>query len=90
MKALMSTLQKEAVVGDTCWELKSHIFNALVLRTFTYGTEIWEGYLKNSHWKVFQKGMKIHMMSHLKVHFLTTYHILLTEFGELSNRIICS
>jgi hypothetical protein len=33
-------------------------------------------------WKVFEKGMKMHMMSHVKVCSLTTYHILLTEFGE--------
>ena len=26
----------------------------------------------------------MHMMSHVKVHTLTTYHILLVEFGELS------
>ena len=37
----------------------------------------------NSHWKVFEKGMKIHMMSNIKVHPSTTYHILLAEFGEL-------
>ena len=72
MKALMGTLRKEAIVGVTCWELKSHLFKALVLPTFTYGTEIWGGDLKNSHWKVFEKGMKIHMMSHVKVCSSTT------------------
>jgi hypothetical protein len=40
MKALMSTLRKEVVVGITCWELKSHIFKALVLSTFTYALKI--------------------------------------------------
>ena len=82
MKALMGTLRKEVVVEVTCWELKSHVSKALVLPTFTYGTEIWEGDLKSSHWKVFEKGMKIHMMSHIKV-CSSTYRILLVEFGEL-------
>jgi hypothetical protein len=55
-----------------------------VLPTLTYGIEIWEGNLKNSHWKVFKKGMKMEMMFQVKVRTLTTYHILLVEFGELS------
>ena len=59
-------------------ELKSHLLKALVLLTFTYG-----GGDLNSHWKVFEKGMKIHVMSRVKVRFLTTYHILWVEFGEL-------
>ena len=80
MKAMMGTLRKEAVVNATCWELKSHLFKALVLPTFTYGIEIWGGNLKNSHWKVFEKGMKMYMMSHIKVRSSTTYHILLVEF----------
>ena len=70
-------------VGVTCWELKSHLFKALVLPSFTYGTAIWGGELENSHWKVFEKGMKIHMMSHVKVCSSTTYHILLAEFKQL-------
>ena len=49
MKILMATLRKEVVVGVTCWELKSHLFKSLVLPTFTYGSENWEGDLKNSH-----------------------------------------
>jgi hypothetical protein len=48
MKALMATLRKEAVVGVTCWELKSYLFKALVLPTFAYGAKIWGGDLKNS------------------------------------------
>ena len=36
--------------------------------TFTYGAGIWGGNLKKSHWKVFEKGMKMHMMSRVKVH----------------------
>ena len=43
MKALMGTLRNETIFGVTCWELKSHLFKALVLPTFTYGTEIWGG-----------------------------------------------
>ena len=49
------------VAGVKCWELESHLFNALVLPTFLYGTEIWRGKLKNSHRKVFEKGMKMHI-----------------------------
>ena len=37
------------VVGVTCVAHNSHAFKALVLPTFTYGTEIWEGDLKSSH-----------------------------------------
>ena len=39
--------------------------------------------LENSHWKVFENVMKMHMMSHIKVRSSTTYHILLAEFEEL-------
>ena len=49
MKALMGTLRKEGVVNVTCWELKFHPFKALVLPTFTYGTEFWGVDLKNFH-----------------------------------------
>ena len=49
LKALMGTLRKEAVIGVTCWELKSHLFKALVVPTFTYGTEFWGGDLQNFH-----------------------------------------
>ena len=83
MKVLMGTLKKEVVVGVTCWELKSHLFKALVLPTFMFGTKIWGGDLRNSCWEVFEKGMKMHM-SHVKVHSSTTYHILLAESKELS------
>ena len=47
-----------------------------------YGTQVWGGHLKNPHWIVFEKSMKMHMMSHIKVCPLTTYHILLVEFKE--------
>jgi hypothetical protein len=70
------------VVTVRCWELKSHLFKNLLLLTFTYGIVIWGGDFKNSQWKVFEKGMTIHMMSHVKVRSLTAYHILLAEFGE--------
>lgn len=45
-EALMGTLRKEAIVGVTCWERISHLFEALVLPIFTYGIEIWGGNLK--------------------------------------------
>ena len=83
MKALMSASRKKIGVGVTCWELKSHLFKALVLPTFTYGIQIWGCDLKNSQWKVFKKGMKIHVMSHVKVHSLKTYCIKLAKFREL-------
>ena len=90
MKALMGPLRKEAVVGFTCWELKSHLFKVLVLPAFTYGTEVLGGNLQNSLWKVFEKGMMIHMMSHVKVHSSTTYQILLAGFNELPIEIALS
>jgi hypothetical protein len=31
---------KKAEVGVTCWELKFHLFKALVVPTFPYGAEI--------------------------------------------------
>ena len=79
----MGTLRKEAVVVVTCWKLKFHLFKVLVLPTYTYGIEIWGDDLKNSRWEVSKKGMKIHMMSHVKVRSLTNYHILLVKFGEI-------
>ena len=39
IEALMGTLRQEVVVGVTRWELKSHLFEALILLTFTYGIE---------------------------------------------------
>ena len=43
------TSMKESEVKVTCWELKSHLFKALMLPSFMHGTEIWGGDLKNSH-----------------------------------------
>ena len=82
MKALMRILRKEAVVSVICWELISHLFKVLVLPSFIYGTKIWGGDLKNSPWKGFEKGMKMHVMSHIKVRSSITYHILVAKFGE--------
>ena len=79
----MGTLRKEAVVNVTCWELICHLFKVLVLPTVMYGTKIWGGDLKNSCWKVFEKGMKVHMMSYVKVCFSTIDRIFLAQFGEL-------
>ena len=82
IRTLMDTSRKEAIVGYTCQELKSHLFKALVFVTSTYGTEIWGGDFKNSHWKDFEKNMKIHIMSHVKVHSLTTYCNLFTNLED--------
>ena len=62
---------------------QSHVFKALVLPTFIYGTGIWEGDLKSAQWKVLKKGMKTRMMSLIKVRSPITYHILLAGFQEL-------
>ena len=43
-----------------------------------FGEATWK-----THWKIFDKGMKMHMMYHVKVCSSTTYHILLYEYGEL-------
>lgn len=53
-------------------QIPSIQFKVLVLPTFNYGIEIWGGDLKNFHWKVFKKAMKMHMMSHVKLHSLKT------------------
>ena len=53
---LVATLRKGAIVGVTCWEFKSHLFKALVLPTFTHGTEIWGGDLKNSLGRILGKA----------------------------------
>ena len=53
------------------------------LPTSMYGCVIWRGNLENSHWQVFEKDMKMHTMSHVKLHSLTTDCILLAKFGEL-------
>ena len=53
------------------------------LSTFTYSAKILGGDLKNSHWKVFEKGMKAHMMSHVKMHSPATYRILLPYLENL-------
>ena len=66
MKALIRNLRKEAVVDTTCWELKSHLyiqgFNAFYLHVCKLGRRLgklsWER-------KVFEKGMKKCMMSHV-------------------------
>ena len=75
------------MVNVTCWELKSHLLKALMLFTSTYGTETWEGNLKKSHWEVFEKGMKMHVMAHINVCSLTTYHISLAKFVELPKEL---
>ena len=36
----MATLRRETTLGVTSWELKFHLFKALVLPTFTYDSEI--------------------------------------------------
>jgi hypothetical protein len=60
------------------------IHMALVLPNFIYGIEFWGGDLKIPRRKVFERGTKMHMMSHVKVSSSTsTYHILLVEVGEL-------
>ena len=72
----MGTLRKEAKVGVTCNQLKSHLFKAFVLPTLHIRQ------LGKLSLKGLQEGMRIHLMSHVKVCSLTTSHILLAEFGQ--------
>ena len=46
MKVLMDTLRE--IVGVMCWDLKFHLFKALVLLTFIYDTKTWGGDSENS------------------------------------------
>jgi hypothetical protein len=46
MKTPVGSLKEKIIVGVTCWVLKSHLFKALVLPSFTYGIEICGGNLK--------------------------------------------
>ena len=83
MKALKGTLRKGALGKVKCWELKSHLFKAFSASYFHVWHQILGTKLENSHWKVFEKRMKMHMISHIKVHFSTTYHILLPNLLPL-------
>ena len=87
MKALMGTSRRETVVGVTCWELKSHLFKALVLPTFTYGTKIWGG---DFHCKVSEKGMQMHMMSHGQSAFFDYLSHFVGRIWRTSHRTILS
>lgn len=48
--------REHGFIRATCRELKPYLFKALVFSTFTYGTIIWEGKLKNFHYKGFREG----------------------------------
>ena len=41
------------------------------------------GDLKYFHWSLFKKGMKIHIICHVKVRSPSTIYILLAKFGEV-------
>ena len=56
MEALLGTLRKVPIVEATCWELKFHLFKALVLPTFTYGIEFWGGDLKKLHGRLLRRA----------------------------------
>jgi hypothetical protein len=77
------TSMKDVEVKVTCRELKSHLFKALMLHGFMYGTEIWGGDFQNSHWKVFKNGMKMHMMSHVKMCSLATQNMIFSVWLDL-------
>ena len=82
-KASMATFNEGAIIRVTFWELKSQLFKALGLPTSTHGIEIWGGDLKTLIKRFFFKKItKLHMMSHVKAHSSTSYHILLAKFGE--------
>lgn len=78
------------ITGSRQHMLGTQLFKALVLPAFTYGTEILRGKLKKSHWKVFEKGMMMHRMSHVEMRSSITYHILLAEFKVLSMELALS
>ena len=78
----MVTLSNQVIVRVTCWDLKSHLFKVWWIQ-LPQGTKIWGGDLKTSLRKVFEKGTKIHVISHIKGCSSTTYHILLAKLGEL-------
>ena len=82
----MTILTKEAIVGVTCWKLNPMYSRLWCFQPPHMAHEIWGGDLKNSHWKLFEKGMKniIHMMSYVKGCSSTTQHIMLVEFRNLT------
>ena len=89
--ALMGTWRK-GVVGVSYWELKSHVFKGLVLPTFqlSHMALYFGKAIEKLSLEVFEKGMKIHMMSHIEVCSLITYHIELAKFKELPIGLLCS
>jgi hypothetical protein len=84
----MGTLRKEVVFGVTYWELKSHLYQGFGAN-FTYGTKAWGCDLKSSHWMVFKKGMKIHMMLHQSVIFENLSYSI-GQIWRTSQGIMCS
>jgi hypothetical protein len=60
------------------WMTNMLICNKCFMPFFAIGV-----YISIIHGKAFEKGMKIHIMSRVKVCSSTTYHILLAKLGEL-------
>lgn len=75
---------KNLVVELKCLKVISHPFKALVLPTFSRGAkDLRGGGMKISYRKVYKTGEGMHMMTRVKMHLSTSYHILLVEYGEL-------
>ena len=82
-ESLDDHLRKNTSAGVTCRELNSHLFKASVLPTFTYNIEMGGGDWESLIERFSKKGMKISMMSLVKVCSSTTYYML-AKFGEFS------
>jgi hypothetical protein len=69
----MGTLRKYGLVGVTCWKLKSHLFKALVVPTFTNEIKSWGSDLKNLTGTFSKKGDEdTYDFSHQSVFFKKT------------------
>ena len=86
-----------ALLTNTSWHRTCRVIplNRVICKVLNTCTQllyrefigIWGGDLKNYHWKVFEKGMKTCMMSHVKVCSSTTYDYLLAEYAELPMKL---
>ena len=88
-ESLDDHLKERSGSQNHIWEVKSHLFKALVLPTFIYDIWIWAGDLTTPIGRILRGGMKRHMMSHVKLHFTTTYYILLARIWKTTHKINC-
>ena len=62
-------ISKTKIICKTCFNIP------LCFQLSHLALKFGGGDLQNFHWKLFEKSMKIHMMPHVKVCILRTYHI---------------